>query len=180
MRGQLPSDQKPSAGSPATTPDICCVPAMPLFMETQVKRLMSRFSLSYIRDDTCVEYFLQDARNRNLVSMNLVLSHDRFAGGLYVSKFYPQLFLTPDHRFLSAACFYLMVHHSAGVFGLADHCRVSLETDTSVFEEFYSRLPEFHFRIAHHRPGRRVCLCGSYQHLPIDATIIHENRKMFL
>jgi len=75
-------------------------PAIPLFMETQVKRLMSRFSLSYIRDDTCVEYFLQDTRNRNLVSVNLILSHDRFAGGLYISKFYPQLFLTPDHRFL--------------------------------------------------------------------------------
>jgi hypothetical protein len=112
--------------------------------------------------------------------MNLILSHDRFASGLYVSKFYPQLFLTSDPRFLSAACFYLMVHHSASVFDLADHCRVSLETDTSVFEEFYSRLPEFHFRIAYHRPGRRVCLYGSYQQLPIDAAIIHENRKMFL
>lgn len=180
MQWQHPSDQKPSAGPLAVTSFMGCEPAIPLFVETQVKRLMSRFSLSYLRDDTCVEYFLQDVRNRNLVSMNLVLSHDRFAGGLYISKFYPQLFLTPDHRFLSAACFYLMIHHSAGVFGLADHCRVSLETDTSVFEEFYSRLPEFHFRIAYHRPGRRVCLSGSYQQLPIDAAIIHENRKMFL
>jgi hypothetical protein len=154
-------------------------PALPLFMDIQVKRLMSRFSLSYIRDDTCMEYFLQDTRNKNLVSMNLILSHDRFAAGLYVSKFYPQLFLTPDHRFLSAACFYLMVHHSVGVFGLTDHCRVSLETDTEVFDEFYSRLPEFHFRIAYQRPCRRVCLFGTYQSLPIDAAIIQKTEKCF-
>ncbi|MDT8377241.1 MAG: hypothetical protein RQ739_00010 [Desulfotignum sp.] len=150
------------------------------FMETQVKRLMLRFSLSYIREDTCLEYFLQDPQKQSLVSLNLILSHDRFARGLYVSKFYPRLFLFKDHRFLSAACFYMMVHHSVGVFGLADHCRVSLETDTSVFDEFYSRLPEFHFKIAYQRPCRRVCLYGSYDRLPIDTTIIEENRKMFL
>lgn len=155
-------------------------PALPLFMEIQVKRLMSRFTLSYIRDDTCVEYFLHDARNQSLVSVNLILSHDRIARGLYVSKFYPQLCLAPDHRFLSAACFYLMAHHSVGLFGLTDHCRVSLETDTAVFDEFYSRLPEFHFRIAYQRPCRRVCLFGSYQSLPIDAAIMAKNRKMFL
>ncbi len=127
-------------------------PGISHFMDTQVKRLMSRFSLSYVREDTCVEYFLNDTGKQTLVSLNLVLSHDRFSKGLYVSKFYPQLFLEQDHRFLSAACFYMMVHHSAGVFGLADHCRVSLETGTDVFDEFYSRLPEFHFRIAYQRP----------------------------
>lgn len=150
------------------------------FLEVQVRRLMSRFSLSYIREDTCVEYFLWDTGRQALVSLNLVLSHDRFARGLYVSKFYPQLFQEQDHRFLSAACFYLMVHHCAREFDLADHCRVSLETDTEVFDEFYSRLPEFHFRIAHQRLCRRVCLYGSYQRLPIDPTIIRENRKIFL
>lgn len=125
-----------------------------------------------------MEYFLRDLEKQSLVSLNLILSHDRFAHGLYVSKFYPQLFLTQDHRFLSAACFYLMVHHSAGVFGLADHCRVSLETDTAVYDEFYSRLPEFHFRIAYHRPCRRVCLYGSYHHLPINPAMICENKKI--
>lgn len=155
-------------------------PGIPLFMETQVKRLLSRFCLSYSREDTCIEYFLKHTEKQSLVSLNLVLSHDRFARGLYVSKFYPQLFLEQDHRFLSAACFYLMIHHGVGVFGLADHCRVSLETDAAVFDEFYSRLPEFHFRIAYQRPCRRVCLYGSYDRLPIDTTAIEENTKMFL
>jgi hypothetical protein len=155
-------------------------PGMFSFMGTQVRRLMSRFSLSYLREDTCVEYFLYDTGNRAMVSLNLILSHDRFAKGLYVSKFYPQLYQTQDSRFLSAACFYLMIHHSVSMFGLSDHCRVSLETDSHVFDEFYSRLPEFHFKIAHPRPCRRVCLYGSYQRLPIDTALIRKNRKLFL
>jgi hypothetical protein len=155
-------------------------PGMFSFMGTQVRRLMSRFSLSYLREDTCVEYFLYDTGNRAMVSLNLILSHDRFAKGLYVSKFYPQLYQTQDSRFLSAACFYLMIHHSVSMFGLSDHCRVSLETDSHVFDEFYSRLPEFHFKIAHLRPCRRVCLYGSYQRLPIDTALIRKNRKLFL
>jgi hypothetical protein len=61
-------------------------------MEIQVKRLMNRFSLSYFREDTCVEYFLHNTgKHRVMVSLNLILSHDRFAKGLYVSKF-----RTPD------------------------------------------------------------------------------------
>ena len=111
-------------------------PGMLSFMGTQVARLMSRFSLSYLREDTCMEYFLQDPEKQSLVSLNLILSHDRFGKGLYVSKFYPQLYQTQDSRFLSAACFYLMIHHSAGMFGLADHCRVSLETEAHVFDDF--------------------------------------------
>lgn len=154
----------------------CADPAagVPVFMEIQVKRLLGRYFLTCAIEDTCMEYFLWDAKTRNLVSLNLILSHDRFSRGIYISKFYPQLFLTPDSRFLSAACFYLMVHHSAGMFGLPDHCRISLETDIPVFEAFYSRLADFHFRIARHRPGTHVCLNGTYQWLPIDRKIVAE------
>ncbi|HSL60216.1 MAG TPA: hypothetical protein VK885_00400 [Desulfotignum sp.] len=146
----------------------------PGFMEIQVKRLLERYFLTCTREDTCLEYFLWDVKTRDLVSLNLILSHDRFAGGIYISKFYPRLFLTGDGRFLSAACFYLMVHHSAGVFNLTDPCRVSLETEAAVFEEFYSRLADFHFRIARHRPGTHVCLSGTYHCLPIDRKIVTE------
>jgi hypothetical protein len=155
------------------------VPAIPVFMETQVKRLLERYFLTCTREDTCMEYFLWDVKTRDLVSLNLILSHDRFSRGIYISKFYPQLFLTHDCRFLSAACFYLLVHHSAGVFNLTDHCRVSLETEFAVYEEFYSRLADFHFRIGHPRPAHRVCVCGTYHGLPIDTKIIQE-KKLFL
>ena len=149
-------------------------PGVPMFMEIQVKRLLERYFMTCARDDTCVEYFLWDAKTRHLISLNLILSHDRFARGLYVSKFYPQLFLEHDPRFLSAACFYLMVHHSAGIFGLSDHCRVSLETENDVFEDFYSRLADFHFKIVHYRTGTHVCLNGTYHCLSFDRKIVTE------
>jgi hypothetical protein len=157
--------------------DACADPApgVPEFMKIQVKRLLERYFLTCAREETCLEYFLWDVKTRDLVSLNLIVSHDRFSRGIYISKFYPQLFLSHDCRFLSAACFYLMVHHSAGIFGLSDHCRVSLETDVAVFEEFYSRLSDFHFRIAHYRPGAHVCLNGIYHCLPIARKLMPGN-----
>lgn len=137
------------------------------FMFVQVPRLLRRFSLTYCRDDTCLEYFLLGQQTRDPVSQNLILSHDRPAKGIYVSKFYPQLFLEKRSKYLSAACFYLMIHHAVAVFGLADLCRIHLETDETVFRTFYARLPEFGFLVAHHRPCDRVCLEGCYHHLPI-------------
>lgn len=149
-------------------------PGESAFMEIQVKRLLERYFLTFARQDTCMEYFLWDVKTRDLVSLNLILSHDRFSKGMYISKFYPRLFLQFQPRFLSAACFFLMVHHSAGVFGLPDHCRISLETKEKVFADFYSRLADFHFTIASHRPANRVCLNGSYPCLPISRKIMNE------
>ena len=148
--------------------------SLPPFMAIQVKRLLERYFLTFTREDTCMEYFLWDVKTRDLVSLNLMLSHDRFSKGIYISKFYPRLFRQFEPRFLSAACFYLMVHHSAGVFNLADHCRISLETEEKVFDDFYSRLIDFHFTIACHRPASRVCLNGSYPCLPIARKIMNE------
>lgn len=150
------------------------VPVSYRFMDIQVKRLLTRYFLTCTREDTCMEYFLWDVKTRGLVSLNLILSHDQFSNGIYISKFYPQLFMECQPRFLSAACFFLMVHHSAGVFCLADHCRISLETEEKVFDDFYSRLIDFHFTITRHRPAGRVCLNGSYPCLPIARKIMNE------
>jgi len=163
-----------------TAADAAPVPVSPVFMEIHVERLLARYFLTCVREDTCMEYFLRDVKTGFLVSLNLMLSHDRFSKGLYISKFYPRLFMEQEPRFLSAACFYLMVHHSAGVFGLADHCRVSLETEPAIFDVFYSRLADFHFTIARHRPGHRVCLTGFYHCLPIDRKNLGGNTKLFL
>lgn len=149
-------------------------PGVPGFMQIQVKRLLERYFLTFVRQDTCMEYFLRDVNTRALVSLNLILSHDRFSKGIYISKFYPRLFLEAQPRFLSAACFFLMVHHSAGVFSLPDRCRISLETEEKVFVDFYSRLVDFHFTIACHRPANRVCLNGYYPCLPIARKIMNE------
>ena len=138
-----------------------------LFLATQIPLLENRFVLSYFQDGSCVEYFLDEVGTGRPVSLNLILSWDTCARGLYVSKFYPQLCLETASRYLSAACFYLMVRHGVRLFHLQDLCTVWLETDTRVFEDFYGKLKEFHFGIAAARVNGRVCLKGSFHNLPL-------------
>ncbi len=87
--------------------------------------------------------------------------------GVYVSKFYPQLFLETSSKYLSAACFYLLVCHTVHLFHLKDECPVWLETDKSVFCAFYAKLKEFDFCIHRSRVGERICLHGIFHELPI-------------
>lgn len=132
------------------------------FLATQIPLLENRFSLSYCQDGTCVEYFLDARDTGRHVSQNLILSLDAWSGGLYVSKFYPQLFLEEASKYLSAACFYLLVCHAVHLFHLKEECLVWLETDTRVFREFYAKLKEFEFGIFQSRVGDRVCLHGVF------------------
>ena len=133
------------------------------FLNQQIPKLNDRYSLTFSRDDTCMEYFLCDRQTGNQISKTLIVSHEVFSGSLYVSRFYPELYRQLNCKYLSAACFYLMVHHAAGVFQLLNQCRVNLETDKSVFFQFYSKLQDFHFYIKYARPADKVYLTGSYQ-----------------
>ena len=134
---------------------------------TKIPLLEKRFSLSYFRDDSCIEYFLDSRERSEQVSLNLILSWDTRANGLYVSKFYPELFREKASKYLSAACFYLMVHHAVHEFHLRDECIVWLETDRAVFRDFYAKLKEFEFRISRARVGDKVCLKGIFHDLPL-------------
>ena len=93
---------------------------------------------------------------------NLILSWDTTKQGLYVSKFYPELFRETASRYLSAACFYLMIHHAVHEFHLRDECPVWLETDTGVFRDFYAKLREFDFHVAYARVGEKRSACRAY------------------
>lgn len=150
------------------------------FMFIQVPRLLDRYALSYCKDGTCMEYFLNARKTHTDISQNLIISHDRVAGGIYVSKFYPQLFLERQSKYLSAACFYLMIHHACGIFGLRDLCPVSLETDQAVYDKFYARLREFEFRIARHRVGDKVCVSGCFHRLSIRTPGIDNKPDLFM
>ena len=140
-----------------------------LFLATQIPLLENRFVLSYFQDSSCVEYFLDEMGTGRHVSKNLITSWDTRSEGIYVSKFYPQLFLESGSRYLSAACFYLIVRHGVELFHLQDLCTVWLETDIRVFEDFYVKLKEFEFSIASARVGDRVCLKGNFHNLPVPA-----------
>lgn len=149
------------------------------FLPIQIALLEKRFALSFIRDGSCIEYFLDSRQTSEQVSENLILSWDTRSKGLYISKFYPRLNLQTASKYMSAACFYLMIFHAVHEFHLKDECIVWLETDTGVFYDFYSKLREFEFYVAHKRVGDRVCLKGLFHDLPLEICPITRIENMF-
>lgn len=77
-------------------------------------------------------------------------------------------------RYLSAACFYMIIHHAAGLFLLPDLCHVNLETDQGIYKKFYARLNEFDFKICYTRPAERVYVRGKYKQLPFPTNMIFQ------
>jgi hypothetical protein len=135
------------------------------FLMTHLPLLLKRFSLFYEQDGLCLEYFLYSKEKKNRISKTLVVSHDLFSRSLYIAKFYPEIFREMNCKYLSAACFYLMAHHAVKRFHLADNCCVNLETDLTVFKNFYGRLNDFAFKIHYHRPSEKVRLKGHYHEI---------------
>ncbi len=142
------------------------------FLTRQMPRLLDRFSLFFEQDETCIEYALCLRQTGKQVSRSLILSHEIFSGSIYVSRFYPELYRELSCKYLSAACFYMLVHHAAEQFHLKDNCRVNLETDTEVFQRFYAKLNDFQFKIQCARPAERVYLRGSYHETRLSRDVI--------
>jgi len=149
------------------------------FLAANIPLLEKRFILSYARDYSCIEYFLDSRKTSEQVSENLILSWDIRAKGLYISKFYPRLYLESASKYLSAACFYLMIFHAVHEFHLKDECTVWLETDCDVFQSFYSKLREFDFVVSRARVGGRVCLKGVFHDFPIHTCPIARLENLF-
>jgi hypothetical protein len=142
---------------------------------TYIPLFFERFLLSYKQDGSCLEYFLYSKEKMRRISKNLIVSHDLFSGSLYIAKFYPEIFREMNCKYLSAACFYLMAHHAVKIFHLPGHCSVNLETETAVFNTFYSRLSDFDFKITYTRPSERVCLRGHYHEIPFGTDEITQH-----
>lgn len=148
------------------------------FLEKVIPELMDRFVIDYSMDTTCMEYYLHTRDRKMLISKSMIISHSLCSNSVYVSKFYPEIYRELNCKYLSAACFYMIIHHAADHFHLNDGCLVNLESETAVFERFYSRLREFDFRIKYHRPTDRVSAEGRYMRLPFDITAIRHCRSV--
>lgn len=142
------------------------------FMDVHVPIFLNRFSLSYHRDGSCIEYFLYSKEKQEEISTELIISHDTHANALYVSKFYPEIYKQPLRKYMSAACFFLMVHHAALTSGIHKDCFISLETRNPVFDSFYSKLKDFEFSIKYRRASDNCNVRGNYHFLHIDTSMI--------
>ncbi len=137
--------------------------------------LLGRFTLSYFMEGPCIEYFIGRRFSTETISSDLIFSFSPARKDLHVSRFYPELCHECNSRFLSAACFYLLIHHCARTYRLDELCHISLETVPAVSDEFYGRLKDFNFHIHKRGLGNVVELVSDLFHSAIDTSMIEEH-----
>ena len=142
------------------------------FILTNIPLFFERFSLTYFRESSCIEYFLKKRHCPDIISSALILSYNLQKKDLHVSRFHPELYLLSNSKYLSAVCFYLLIHHCAAVFALDDTCRISLETVKSVSDSFYKKLGDFNFIVNKHSPGNVVELVSGISRSSVDTSMI--------
>ena len=117
------------------------------FINSKISLLLDRFSISYAVDGNRIEYNLIQKNDGEDISFSMIFCINKFARQLHVSKFYPGLFRQPNSKYLSAATFFLLIHHCAEQFALEQNYSIFLQCHRKVFESFYSSLADFSFKI---------------------------------
>ena len=143
-----------------------------VFMRTHVPLLLQRFSLSCHRETSCIEYFINRCGSPDCISSSLVFCYNAVRRDLHVSRFHPELCHEPESKYLSAACFYLMVHHCARIYDMPEGGHISLETVPTVSDRFYLRLRDFNFHVVRFDLGNVVLLESDLVSLPVDTGMI--------
>jgi hypothetical protein len=144
------------------------------FTRKHVQRLLSDYTIAYSRGDHGNEYFISSKQTQKRISYALKLIYYSPENRLHVSKFCPMLFRQPDSKNLSAACFYLLIHHFASNYPTDGIRGISLKTDQRTFEKFYARLKEFDFYIYKEGLGDTVEIHSNYTPRPADTSMIEE------
>jgi hypothetical protein len=144
------------------------------FMRINIGILLSRYDFSFCREDRCMEYFIKDKEKLEDVSKALIMSLDLFKKNIHVAKFCPELYKQLRSKYMSAACFYLLVHHFGQYFHLDKTYHIDLETTPCVFHEFYEKLKDFHLHITTFGLGNTVNVLSDYTPVELDISLIHE------
>ncbi|MDM8538883.1 hypothetical protein QUF70_19170 [Desulfobacterales bacterium HSG17] len=128
--------------------------------------------MTYHQEDTCIEYFLCRKTFVDPISSALIFSYNAATKVLHVSRFHPELNQEENSKYLSAACFYLLIHHCVDIYSLDDTCRIRLETVPNIFNDFYGRLKDFNFSIRKQGLGNVVELISDIVPLIVDTSMI--------
>jgi hypothetical protein len=142
------------------------------FMLTNIPLFFERFSLSYYKEGSCIEYFINKRHSSDIISSALIFAYNLQKKDLHVSRFHPELYLLSNSKYLSAVCFYLLIHHCAAVFTLDNTCHISLETVQKVSDSFYKKLGDFSFNVSKHRLGNVVELASGIIRSSVDTSMI--------
>ena len=79
-----------------------------------------------------------------------------FSHASFTSASSIRLFRQPRNRYLSAACFFLLVNHSIELLSLENDQSIFLQCRKKVYEEFYAQLSDFNFAITRSGQGENV------------------------
>lgn len=142
------------------------------FMLTNIPLFFERFSLSYFKECSCIEYFIHTRHSSDTISSALILSYNLQKNDLHVSRFHPELYLLSNSKYLSAVCFYLLIHHCAAVFKLDNTCHISLETVQKISDGFYKKLGDFNFIASRNSLGDVVELISGIINSSVDTSMI--------
>ncbi|MFO7751156.1 MAG: hypothetical protein R6V54_13795 [Desulfobacteraceae bacterium] len=145
------------------------------FMRRNLPLLCNRFCFSYLKEESCIEYFINNFDSTETVSSALIFSYNFRKKDLHVSRFHPELSFLTNSKYLSAACFYLLIHHFAGIYGLDNTSHISLETVETTSSRFYRKLGDFDFTVSRHGVGEVVELVSTVSFSSVDTSMVREH-----
>jgi hypothetical protein len=125
------------------------------FIQEKLPVLLRRYEISYCKEADCIEYFITDKKTHEQISYALVLSLNKFSKQINVGRFCPELYKEPHCKYLSAACFYLLIHHFAKIYHLSEGYGIYLETKPATYKKFFSMLKDFNLKV------KRIILCNT-------------------
>lgn len=115
------------------------------FISLHAPFLLDRFRLSYRFEFSSADYFIADIATGRIISKDILFFFDRLKHHVVVSRFYPELSKQDDAKYLSATCFFLMIHHFRRVAGVSSGFDIQLNATPSTFSGFYDKLKDFNF-----------------------------------
>jgi len=144
------------------------------FMATHLPEFFDHFGIDYTIDGPQLEYFVYNRKDHLDISCSLTLNFDEAAGQINFMTFYPGIFLQKGCRYLSAVCFFLVLHHFANFHHVGAGCRIFFNSRQKVFDTFYALLQDFDFQVLAHGEEDRVDIQSIFMPLAIDTSMISE------
>jgi len=135
---------------------------------------LERFGISFTIDGPQLEYFVYEKRTGLDISCSLTVSFDTVARQIRVMTFYPGICMQQGVRYLSAVCFFLVMHHFAAFHHLGSDCRILVNTRHGIYDAFYSRLQDFDFKVQGCCREGRIDIISPLLPLALDSSMILE------
>jgi len=120
------------------------------FIEDKIKLFKASYLLrSWIEEksEKSIIYVMTDKVSGRVIANDMMILYDGKNKAIKVQTFYPNLQNKPNSKGLSAACFYILLHHFAAHFNYPAGTKIwsVMTLGDDAFEKFYSKLRDFKF-----------------------------------